>query len=45
MTVHIRERKNASSVGIYTTNTLNGHLFGIFLGDKKERKKQKIPNY
>ena len=38
MTVHVREN-NASSVGIRTANNLNGHLFGIFLGDKKKSKK------
>ena len=42
MTVHVREN-NASSVGIRTANNLNGHLFGIFLGDKKkEQKTEKI---
>ena len=38
MTVHVREN-NASSVGIRTANNLDGHLFGIFLGDKKKSKK------
>lgn len=43
--VHIRERKNTSSKGIYVNNILNCHLFGIFLGKIKKQETELIPNY